>query len=71
MSAALIGIGLGMAGSFALTRFLMSLLFEVRPMDAGVLCAVALILVGVAFMACYLPARRALKVDPIIALRCE
>ncbi len=71
MGAAIIGVGLGLVGSFALTRFLTGLLFEVKPMDPIVLGAVTVILTVVAFVSCYLPARRAMKVDPIIALRCE
>jgi putative ABC transport system permease protein len=71
MTAALIGVGVGLAASFTLTRFLTGLLFEVKPMGPLVLSAAVLILVGVAFLACYLPARRAAKVDPMIALRCE
>lgn len=65
------GIVLGLAGSFGLTRFLTSMLFEVRPMDPAVLGIVAMIIAGVAFVASYLPARRATRVDPLIALRCE
>jgi predicted permease len=71
MAAALIGVGAGMATSLALTRFLTGLLFEVKPMDPLILGSAALILTGVAFTACYLPARRATKVDPIVALRCD
>ncbi len=71
MGAAIIGIGLGLAGSFALTRFLTGMLFEVKPMDPMVLGTVAVLLTGVAFVACYLPARRAMKEAPMIALRYE
>lgn len=71
LGATLIGIVMGVAGSFILTRFLMEQLYEVKPMDPVVLGAVALILAGVALASCYLPARRATKVDPMIALRSE
>ena len=71
MAAALIGVGVGLAASLALTRFLTALLFDVKPMDPIVLGSAALILASVAFIACYLPARRATKVDPIVALRCD
>ncbi len=71
MAAALIGVGVGLAASMALTRFLSGLLFEVKPMDPIILGAAASILASVAFIACYLPARRATKVDPMIALRCD
>jgi len=71
MAAALIGVGVGLAASLALTRFLAGLLFEVQPMDPIVLGSVTLILAGVAFIACYLPARRATKIDPLVALRHE
>jgi putative ABC transport system permease protein len=71
MGAALIGIGLGLAGSLAFTRFLEGLLFEIKPMDPLVLGSVTALLASVAFAACYFPARRATKVDPLVALRCE
>ncbi len=71
MGAAFIGIAVGLAGSLALTRFLAGLLFEVRPMDPLILGSVSALLASVAFAACYFPARRATKVDPLVALHCE
>ena len=71
LGAATVGIGLGLVGSFVLTRYLTDLLFEVRPMDPAVLVSVAIILAVVAFVSSYLPARRATRVDPMIALRSE
>ncbi len=71
MRLALIGVATGLAASLALTRFVRSLLFEVSPSDPLTLSGVALLLVVVALAACYIPARRAMKVDPMIALRCE
>jgi putative ABC transport system permease protein len=61
----------GCAGGLAVTRFLSSLLFEVRPTDPVTFVAVSAILAAVALLACYIPARRAAKVDPMVALRCE
>ena len=66
-----VGITLGMAGSLMLTRFLRSLLFEVGPGDPLTLASVALLLTGTASLACYFPALRATRVDPIRALRCD
>jgi len=71
MRLALIGVAAGLAASLALTRFVRSLLFEISPTDPLTLSGVALLLVVVALAACYIPARRAMKVDPMVALRCD
>ncbi|HVS81353.1 MAG TPA: ABC transporter permease [Pyrinomonadaceae bacterium] len=67
----LIGIALGLAGALALTRVLTSLLFEVSTTDPLTFTLVALMLLSVALLACYVPARRATRVDPLVALRYE
>jgi ABC-type antimicrobial peptide transport system permease subunit len=66
-----LGVGIGLAGSAALTRLLRTLLFGVSPFDLVTLAAAAGGLALVAAVACYIPARRAAKVDPATALRCE
>ena len=67
----LLGVVIGVAAAWALTRLLAGLLFEVNATDPATFLSISLLLVSIALIACFLPARRALSVDPVIALRAE
>jgi putative ABC transport system permease protein len=71
MKLAGIGMAGGLVAALALTRFMADLLFGVRPADPATLVAVTLLLGGIALVACYIPARQATAVHPVVALRCE
>jgi putative ABC transport system permease protein len=71
MLLALVGAAVGAVGAFGLARFLETLLFQITPTDALTFTVAPALLLGVALLACYIPARRAMKVDPMVALRYE
>jgi putative ABC transport system permease protein len=71
IKAVLVGVGVGVISGLALTRLMASLLYGVKPTDALTFASVAAMLIAVAMAACYIPARRAMGVDPLSALRHE
>jgi len=71
MKLALLGVAIGLAGAFILTRFMATMLFGVAPTDAMTFGGISVLLIAVALLACYLPGRRATKVEPTISLRYE
>jgi len=71
MTLTIVGITLGLAAAFALTRFLSSLVFEISSSDPLTFTVIPLSLALISLLACYIPARRATRIDPIVALRDE
>jgi ABC-type antimicrobial peptide transport system permease subunit len=68
---AIAGAALGLVGALIVSHLMAGLLYGVRPTDPVTFAGVAILLIGIALLACYFPARRAMRVDPMVALRCE
>jgi len=66
-----VGLAAGILGAFALTRLMIGLLFGVTPIDPATFAAVVLLMMAVVFVACFVPARRGMRMDPMAALRYE
>jgi putative ABC transport system permease protein len=71
MSLTILGLALGLLGALAVTRLMTGLLYETRPLDVATFASVTGVLAAVALLSCYLPARRAARVEPMAALRAE
>jgi ABC-type antimicrobial peptide transport system permease subunit len=71
MKMALLGVAIGIAAALGLTQLMTKMIFGISATDPVTFCAVALVLASVALTACYIPARRAMRVDPMVALRYE
>jgi putative ABC transport system permease protein len=71
MTLVIVGMAIGVPAAFVVTRFMSSLLFGIKPHDPVTFAGATTVLLLVALLACYLPARRATRIDPIAALRCQ